>query len=102
MSETPVTHFSSLRQGQRRKAELQFSVGGLDERGRFFEEAIVTRDISECGGSFSSLRSIPVGSTLKLAASAGFLSLIRIAWSTRQNTQSILNYGFSFIQPLEE
>ncbi|MCI0626980.1 MAG: hypothetical protein L0387_35925 [Acidobacteria bacterium] len=80
---------------------MSFHLGGLDSLGQFFEESIVTRDLSECGGSFASSHPIQVGSTLKLADSAGFLSLIRIAWS-RETGQSAQNYGFWFVQPLEE
>jgi hypothetical protein len=89
------------RQGVRQKIELPFQVGGLDSLGRFFEDRIVTRDLSECGGSFVTEHSIQVGSTLKLADSTGFLSLIRIAWSRPSNDQS-QGYGFAFVQPLEE
>ena len=89
------------RQCARRKAELSFQLGGLDSLGSFFEDFIVTRDFSECGGSFATTYPIEVGSTLKLADSTGFLSLIRIAWS-RQSGQNSQNYGFWFVQPLEE
>lgn len=89
------------RQCERLKAELPFHLGGLDSMGRFFEDSIVTRDFSVCGGSFASIYPIQVGSTLKLAGSTGFLSLIRIAWS-RQGSQNSRNYGFWFVQPLEE
>ncbi|MSO23936.1 MAG: hypothetical protein EXQ58_12000 [Acidobacteria bacterium] len=61
--------------------------------GVFFEDFIVTRDFSECGGSFATTYPIEVGSTLKLADSTGFLSLIRIAWS-RQSGKNSQNYGF--------
>lgn len=89
------------RQCARQKAQLPFHLGGLDSLGRFFEDLIVTRDFSQCGGSFASAYPIEVGSTLKLADSSGFLSLIRIAWS-RQSGQKSQNYGFWFVQPLEE
>ena len=89
------------RQCVRQKVELPFQVGGLDSLGRFFEDRVVTRDLSECGGSFVTEHSIQVGSTLKLADSTGFLSLIRIAWSRPSNDQS-QGYGFAFVQPLEE
>ena len=89
------------RQCVRQKVELSFHVGGLDSLGRFFEDRIVTRDFSECGGSFVTEHSIQVGSTLKLADSTGFLSLIRIAWSRPNNDRS-QGYGFAFVQPLEE
>ena len=89
------------RQCGRQKVELPFRLGGLDSLGQFFEDRIVTRDFSECGGSFASSYSIKVGSTLKLADSTGFLSLIRIAWS-RQRDGLAQDYGFAFVQPLEE
>jgi PilZ domain len=89
------------RQCVRQKVELPFQVGGLDSLGHFFEDRIVTRDLSECGGSFVTAHSIQVGSTLKLADSTGFLSLIRIAWSRPSNDQS-QGYGFAFVHPLEE
>lgn len=89
------------RQCARQKAELPFHLGGLDSLGLFFEDLIITQDFSECGGSFITSHSIEVGSTLKLAGSTGFLSLIRIAWS-RQSGEKSQNYGFSFVQPLEE
>ena len=88
------------RQCARQKIELPFHLGGLDSVGRFFEDLITTRDFSECGGSFVTRHSIEVGSTLKLAGSTGFLSLIRIAWS-RQNAENSQDYGFLFVQPLE-
>lgn len=91
----------TTRQCARQKVELPFHLGGLDSLGHFFEERIVTRDFSECGGSFVTSHSIAVGATLKLAGSTGFLSLIRIAWS-RQSGANVQNYGFSFVQPLEE
>ena len=89
------------RQCARQKVELPFHVGGLDSLGSFFEDRIVTRDFSECGGSFVTDHSIRVGSTLKLADSTGFLSLIRIAWS-RERDKHTQDYGFAFVQPLEE
>jgi hypothetical protein len=89
------------RQCARQKIELPFNLGGLDSVGRFFEDRIVTRDFSECGGSFVTGHSIKVGSTLKLADSTGFLSLIRIAWS-REGGRHTQDYGFAFVQPLEE
>ena len=89
------------RQCARQKVELPFRLGGLDSLGRFFEDFIVTRDFSECGGSFTSIYSIKVSSTLKLADSTGFLSLIRIAWC-RQVSPGSQDYGFAFVQPLEE
>jgi hypothetical protein len=89
------------RQCARQKAELPFHLGGLNSLGQFFEDFIVTRDFSECGGSFVTEHSIKVGSTLKLADSTGFLSLIRIAWS-RQCNEHTQDYGFAFVQPLEE
>jgi hypothetical protein len=89
------------RQCTRQKIELPFRLGGLDLLGQFFEDHIVTRDFSECGGSFVTDHAIKVGSTLKLADSTGFLSLIRIAW-TRHNNGNAQDYGFSFVQPLEE
>ena len=89
------------RQCARQKAELPFHLGGLDSLGCFFEDSIVTRDFSECGGSFVSTYRIEVGSTLSLADSTGFLSLIRIAWS-RQSGPNSQDYGFWFVQPLEE
>ena len=64
-------------------------------------DRIVTRDFSECGGSFASNQSIEVGSTLKLADATGFLSLIRIAWRG-PGSESAQNYGFWFVQPLAE
>ena len=89
------------RQCGRQKVELPFHLGGLDSLGRFFEDRIVTRDFSECGGSFVTDQVIEVGSTLKLADSTGFLSLIRIAWS-RQNDGYLQDYGFAFVHLLEE
>jgi hypothetical protein len=89
------------RQCARQKVELPFDVGGLDSLGQFFEDRIVTRDFSECGGSFATDHRIQVGSTLKLADSTGFLSLIRIAWS-RQHDGHSQDYGFAFVQPLED
>jgi len=89
------------RQCARQKAELPFHLGGLDSLGQFFEDFIVTRDFSECGGSFVTNHPIQVGSTLKLADSTGFLSLIRIAWS-RQRDEHTRDYGFAFVQPLED
>ena len=89
------------RQCARQKAELPFHLGGLDSLGQFFEDRIVTRDFSECGGSFVTDHRIQVGSTLKLADSTGFLSLIRIAWS-RQHDGHSQDYGFAFVQPLED
>lgn len=88
------------RQCPRQKVQLPFHLGGLDSLGRFFEDSVVTRDFSAGGGSFASPHTIPVGSTLKLADSTGFLSLIRIAWS--RQTENSQNYGFSFVHPLEE
>ena len=92
---------SGTRQCARQKVELPFHLGGLDSLGRFFEDRIVTRDFSECGGSFVTGHAIRVGATLKLADSTGFLSLIRIAWS-RQRDDHTQDYGFAFVQPLEE
>jgi len=89
------------RQCVRQKVELPFDLGGLDSLGHFFEDRIVTRDLSECGGSFVTAHSIEVGATLKLADSTGFLSLIRIAWS-RPSNERAQGYGFAFVQPLEE
>jgi hypothetical protein len=89
------------RQCARQKAELPFHLGGLDSLGHFFEDFIVTRDFSECGGSFVTNHPIQVGSTLKLADSNGFLSLIRIAWSRRRDEHT-QDYGFAFVQPLED
>jgi hypothetical protein len=89
------------RQCARQKVELPFHVGGLDSVGQFFEDRIVTRDFSECGGSFVTDHRIQVGSTLKLADSTGFLSLIRIAWSRQRNGHT-QDYGFAFVQPLED
>ena len=91
----------TLRQCARQKIELPFRLGGLDSLGRFFEDRIVTRDFSACGGSFVTDHAIKVGSTLKLADSTGFLSLIRIAWSQHNNLNA-QDYGFAFVQPLEE
>jgi hypothetical protein len=91
----------ATRQCARQKAELPFHLGGLDALGRFFEELIITRDFSECGGSFATSQSIAVGATLKLAGPTGFLSLIRIVWR-RQTGTNCQSYGFSFVQPLEE
>jgi len=90
------------RQCARKNAQLHFTVGGVDEKGRFFEEPIITSDISECGGSFSSAKEIPVGATLKLSAPKGFLSLIKIAWHNKHQSLPSVNYGFSFLNPLEE
>jgi hypothetical protein len=89
------------RQCARQKVELPFHLGGLNSLGQFFEDHIVTRDFSECGGSFVTEHAIQVGSTLKLADATGFLSLIRIAWS-RQRDERTQDYGFAFVQPLEE
>ena len=89
------------RQCARQRVELPFQVGGLDSLGHFFEDRIVTRDFSECGGSFVTDHTIRVGSTLKLADSTGFLSLIRIAWSRQHNGHS-QDYGFAFVHPLED
>jgi hypothetical protein len=89
------------RQCARQKAELPFHLGGLNSLGQFFEDFIVTRDFSECGGSFVTNHRIHVGSTLKLADSSGFLSLIRIAWSRQYDGHS-QDYGFAFVQPLED
>ena len=89
------------RQCARQRVELPFQVGGLDSLGHFFEDRIVTRDFSECGGSFVTDHTIQVGSTLKLADSTGFLSLIRIAWS-RQHEGHTQDYGFAFVHPLED
>jgi len=97
--ETPGREFLP-RQCVRQEAEIPFRLGGRDACGQFFEEAVVTRDISECGGSFTSNRSLSVGSTLKLADSSGFLSLIRIDWN--RELQQASSYGFSFVRPLEE
>ena len=67
-----------------------------------FSKIASSREISvKCGGSFVTEHSIQVGSTLKLADSTGFLSLIRIAWSRQRNERS-QDYGFAFVQPLEE
>ena len=90
------------RQCTRHKIELHFRLGGKDEQGDFFEEEIVTRDLSECGGSFSSNRPIQVGSTLKLADHAGFISMILITWGNGVNHSKTGMYGFRFLFPLEE
>ena len=81
--------------------EVPFQVGGLDASGSFFEESVVTRDFSEGGGSFSSTYPLEVGSTLKFADSSGFVTLIRIAWRSK-NRENSENYGFAFINLLEE
>ena len=70
------------RQCARQRVELPFQVGGLDSLGHFFEDRIVTRDFSECGGSFVTDHTIQVGSTLKLADSTGFLSLFKVRMKT--------------------
>ena len=94
--------YSSERQCPRHNAELQFKLGGKDENGHFFEEEVVTRDISECGGSFTSMRLISVGSTLRLADRAGFISMIRIAWGKYMGQCNTGTYGFRFVFLLEE
>jgi hypothetical protein len=102
MPEIPVREGAfTPRQCARRKVALPFRLGGLDAFGQFFEEMIVTRDFSDCGGSFAASHSIKVGSTLKLGDSTGFLSLIRVAWG-QPSGETTHNYGFFFIQPLEE
>lgn len=93
---------SPSRQCERRRVDLRFKLGGIDDQGRFFEESIITHDLSECGGSFSSPKSIRVGSTLKLADASGFISLIHIAWSRTESDNNRSNYGFRFIDPLKE
>ena len=93
---------SLSRQCERRRVDLPFKLGGMDDQGRFFEESIITHDLSECGGSFSSCKSIRVGSTLKLADASGFISLIHIAWNRKESDDHNLNYGFRFIDPLKE
>jgi PilZ domain-containing protein len=100
-SESQAGTTFTARQCARKKIELPFQVGGLDASGCFFEESVVTRDFSEGGGSFSSTYPLEVGSTLKLADSSGFVILIRIAWR-RKNRENSENYGFAFINPLEE
>ncbi len=100
VSEIPQQLFLPLRQCNRQQLTLSFELGGVDGLGRVFEELIFTRDISECGGSFVSRHLLAVGSTLKLAAAAGFLSLIQIAWSLEADSGH--KYGFWFVQPLEE
>ena len=99
--ESSGTEFSS-RQCARRNVHLEFNLGGVDDRGQFFEEAIITHDLGEGGGSFILNRSIPIGSTLRLADTAGFISLISIAWRNPQNHPSFISYGFRFVHPLEE
>ena len=90
------------RQCKRHRIELHFRLGGKDEQGAFFEEEVVTRDLSECGGSFASKRPIKVGSTLRLADHSGFISMINIAWGNGLDQLNTALYGFRFLFPLEE
>jgi len=90
------------RQCTRHKVELQFRLGGKDERGNFFEEEVVTRDLSECGGSFVSTRPISIGSTLSLADRTGFISMINITWGNVVEHVNKGMYGFRFLFPLED
>lgn len=90
------------RQCRRHKVELHFRLGGKDERGDFFEEEVITRDLSECGGSFVSKRPIPIGSTLSFADRSGFISMINISWGKVVDHLNTGMYGFRFLFPLED
>ncbi len=90
------------RQCTRHQVELHFRLGGKDERGDFFEEEVVTRDLSECGGSFTSKRTIKVGSTFSLADRTGFISMITISWGKVVDHLNTGMYGFRFLFPLED
>jgi hypothetical protein len=91
------------RQCPRHRVKLPFRLGGRDEQGEYFEEEVVTRDISQHGGSFASNRPIQVGATLRLADRFGFISMIRIAWGINDVSRSDFGmYGFRFLFPLEE
>ena len=90
------------RQCTRHRIELHFRLGGKDGQGGFFEEEIVTHDLSECGGSFTSERPIQVGSTLRLADRSGFISMIKITWGNEAGHSRPGMCGFRFIFPLEE
>ncbi|MFN8007621.1 MAG: hypothetical protein U0V70_11460 [Terriglobia bacterium] len=90
------------RQCTRHRVELHFRLGGKDEQGAFFEEEVVTRDLSECGGCFSSNRPIKIGTTLSLADHSGFISMIHITWGNVVDQLNISRYGFRFLFPLEE
>lgn len=89
------------RQTERRQAKLQFDIGGVDARGEFFEETILTFNIGEGGGCFDSSRQIPLGATMKLADSGGFLSLVSIVWGSKKDKDQPTRYGFKFVQPFE-
>jgi len=78
---------------------LDFSLGGVDGNDRYFEETIVTHDLSECGGSFISARAIKVGSTLKLSDNSGFISLISITWGNKIFNSKLKKFGFQFVHP---
>jgi hypothetical protein len=91
-----------IRQCRRQKVELHFRLGGKDERGDFFEEEVITRDLSECGGSFVSTRPIQIGSTLSLADRTGFISMINITWGKVVDHMNTAMYGFRFLFPLED
>ena len=88
------------RQCNRSPIHVDFCLGGMDKDGRVFEETIVTHNLSEGGGSFSSPRAIDVGSTLKLfdhRRHTGFVSLVRIAWSKEILNSEMKMFGFQFV-----
>ena len=89
------------RQCLRRRIQLKFDIGGLDYEGKFFEEAVTTRDISEGGGCFCSRTILKVGSILRLSGPQGFLSLIQIVWSRERPELGTHDFGFAFINPFE-
>jgi hypothetical protein len=89
------------RQCPRRRVQLQFDIGGLDYEGKFFEETVTTKNISDSGGCFGSRNSLKVGSILRLSGPRGFISLIQIAWSRERPDLGTNDFGFAFVNPFE-
>jgi hypothetical protein len=94
--------FKPPRQCNRSEVHLDFCLGGMNKDGKVFEESVVTRNLSECGGSFTSPQALNVGSTLKLfdhSGHTGFISLIRVAWSKKILNSKLRIFGFQFVYP---
>lgn len=91
----------TTRKSSRCQVQQKFDIGGLDHDGRFFEETVTTRDISDGGGCFRSRNLLKVGTILRLSGPRGFASLIRIAWAKKRPDAEDYDIGFVFINPLE-
>src|SRR5262245_28495601 len=81
--------------------KIKFKLSGRDENGNQFEDLIETRDVGPNGGRFFCKCEIRVGSTLKLAAPKGFVSLIRVVW-VREDKNLRRQVGFQLLEPRED